>query len=135
MSTRRLLALAVIAVTPLLAACGSSDDGATSASPPATAVPVATAAPVTDADPSGGGGLGGAIQSGVDGIDAAGPLACDANRATLQVAVDAATMLDGTPPVSQDQLVGQYLVEPVPGYTIASDGTVQPVDGGPCVGH
>ena len=128
MSTRRTAIIAMLIASPLLVACGSSGDDSGSGAPataPATAV----------AGDSSGGGIAGALIAGAGGIDDAGSASCDINRQVLENAVLAFQAVNGADPTTQDELVGQFVVEPVPAFEIAPDATVQPVPGGPCVGH
>ena len=131
MTSRRVAAIVLLIATPLIAACSSSDSGgATATSAPAAAATT----PSTDA-PSSGGGIAGALIAGAEGIDDSSSAVCDINRQTLQTASDAYLALNGEFPSSQSDLVGTLILEPVPGYDFAADGTVQPLADGPCLGH
>ena len=116
---------------PLLAGCGSSSGESDATVPAATVPQVAT----SEAAATGGGGISGALTAAAEGIDNADAAACDANRATLETASLAYLTMNGSPPASQNDLVPTVLVEVVPQYEIAADGTVQPLAGGSCVGH
>ncbi len=43
--------------------------------------------------------------------------------------------MNGAVPSGQDEMIGVLLLDPIPQYGFTADGTVQPVAGGPCVGH
>lgn len=62
--------------------------------------------------------------------------ACGINRQTLQTAIDAYLVMEGDPPADQQALVDLGLIrEPVPGFTIVSDGvtaTPEAAPGGDC---
>ena len=121
MSTRRTAIIAMLIASPLFVACGSSGDDSDSAT--------------TVAGGSSGGGIAGALVAGAGGIDDASSASCDINRQVLENAVLAFQAVNGADPTTQDELVGQFVVEPVPAFEIAPDGTVQPLPDGPCLGH
>ncbi len=136
MSSRRVAAIALLIASPLLAACGSSGgDAGSIAAPAPPATDPATDTPATAETPSGGGGIAGALIAGAGGIDDASSASCDLNRQTLETAVLAFQAVNGVDPTTQDDLVGSFVVEAVPGFEIAAGGTVQPLPGGACIGH
>ena len=125
MSTRTAI-LAMLIASPLFVACGSSGEGSGSA---------ATVTRDSSGGDSSGGGIAGALIAGAGGIDDATSASCDIDRQVLETAVLAFQAVNGADPTSQDELVGQFVVEPVPAFEIAPDGAVQPLPDGPCVGH
>lgn len=58
--------------------------------------------------------------------------ACDTERRTLEVAVEAYTAQYGEPPASEDALVPEFLREPIERYDLDADAAVLPAPGGPC---
>ena len=135
MSTRRTAIIAMLIASPLFVACGSSGDDSGSAGASATPLVATDTPPTTVAGDSSGGGVAGALIAGAGGIDDATSASCDINRQVLENAVLAFQAVNGADPTTQDELVGQFVVETVPAFEIAADATVQPLPDGPCVGH
>ena len=97
---RRWIGLLAVVIT--LAGCGSS---ASTSAPPTTTAVSPTSRPPTPAE----------AQGQVASADAA---ACATNYRTLQTAVEAYRLVEGSEPSSQDDLVPEMLREPVPGWQI-----------------
>lgn len=114
------LLAAVIAATATLVACGSAGE-----SSPATSERSAT----TD----GVGDLGDAVEVAAGAPARAATASCIADRDTLELAVEAYSLLNGVAPTSQDALVAaQILREPSTRYDVNSDGDIVPASGSAC---
>ncbi|MCU0260940.1 MAG: hypothetical protein MUE78_07980 [Ilumatobacteraceae bacterium] len=72
-----------------------------------------------------------AVQDGLAGIDDAGGIACEAERAALQTALEAKQLLDGEAEVTEEALVPDFLREPSQRWDIV-DGQIVPAPGSPC---
>lgn len=64
-------------------------------------------------------------EQGLEAIDEAGGLACDAERRTLEQAVEAYTLLEGRPPADEGELVPDFLRAESELFDV-TDGTVVP---------
>lgn len=126
----------LISIGALAAGCGSSGESNDAVRAPVESTTDAPTtpgvAPTTGAPQSGG--IAGAVEAAVEGIDDASTATCDINRQTLEIAAQAYQALNGTLPTSQDDLVvAALIIEPAPGFEITPDGLVQAIAGGPCV--
>lgn len=113
-STRKLkrsFAIAsLLAAATGAAACSGGDDGG-----PAAIAPIEQA------------------EEGIEAAEQASGLACDADRRTLEVAVEAYTMMKGGAPVNEAVLVtDQFLREESALFDIAADGSVVAAAGSAC---
>lgn len=130
---RRCMLPVVVGLAALLSACGSSSTDTTDAAadPPTGGVESPTA---TTPAPSGGGGIAGAVEIAVEGLQGADGAACDADLRTLETASEVYLTLNGSPPPSQDALVeSQFLVERSTLFEITAEGAIVPAPGSPCV--
>lgn len=132
MHQRRLIAL-LITVTAAVAACGSSggsDSQAGTATVDGTVVAVGAAPLPGDAV----GSIGDAVEVAAGAPDQANDAACDIDRQTIEMAVDAFYATTGADPTSEQDLVdAQILQDVVLGWDIAADGSIVPAPGGACV--
>lgn len=117
MIRRTILVMALTAV--IAGGCGSGSSGA-------------------DDDGIVGGGenvgdLGDAVEVMASAPARADAAACQVDRATLESAIEVYAALVGTPPASEDDLVGERLIrEPSPLHDIAAGGTVVAAPASPC---
>jgi len=131
MHQRRLVVL-LIAVTAALAACGSSGDsdvGAGSATVDGAVVAVGAAPPPGDAV----GSIGDAVEVAAGAPAQANSAACDIDRQTIGMAVDAFYATTGADPTSEQELVDAGILQDVVlGWDLAADGSIVPAPGGAC---
>ncbi len=66
-------------------------------------------------------------------FDQVNAVTCDADRQTLEIAIDAFTAMEGRPPTDETELVGNFIREPSNGFDISPQGMVVPAPGSPCV--
>lgn len=71
------------------------------------------------------------IEQGIDAIDQSRVLACDADRTTLETAIEAYTTLEGEPPADEAALVGDWIREESELYDV-ENGVVVPVPDSGC---
>ena len=104
----------------VMSACGAASDDSAS---------VAT----TPAAQDGVGSLGDAVEVMAGAPAQADGAACDVDRQTLEIAVEAFYALNGSLPTSQSDLVeGQLVKELSPRFDISADGAVVPSATSPC---
>lgn len=130
---RRCVLPAIVGLAALLSACGSSSTDTTDA---AAEQPVGSVgAPArTTAAPSGGGGIGGAVEVAVGALQGADVAACDIDHRTLEDASELYLALNGSLPPDQNALVeAQILREVSPRFEITAEGAIVPAPGSPCV--
>jgi hypothetical protein len=125
------LAALLLAFTAAFAGCGSSSDG--DAGPGAAIIDGDTVAVGAAPQPTGDvGAVRDAMEVVAGAPAAANAAACDAERQTLELAVEAYTLLNGAAPGSLDELVEAQIVrEPSTLYDVTA-GTVVPNTDGPC---
>ena len=132
MHQRRLVAL-LITVTAALAACGSSGDSdsvANSATVDGAVVAVGAAPLPGDAV----GSIGDAVEVAAGAPAQANAVACDVDRQTIEMAVDAFYATTGADPTSEHDLVDAGILQDVVlGWDLAADGSIVPAPGGACV--
>lgn len=120
----------VIAIGAVLAGCGSS------ASPSAATAAIEDAVVAVGDAPSpadGVGSLGDAVEVAAGALGEADSAACDADRRTVEVAVEAYTALNGEPPAGEDDLVAQQLLgEASTMFDLDDTAAIVPAPGGPC---
>ena len=71
------------------------------------------------------------IEQGIGAIDRSGALACNADRTTLETAIEAYTTLEGEPPANEAALVGDWIREESALYDV-ENGVVVPVPDSGC---
>jgi hypothetical protein len=130
-------AIVVVSFGALAAGCGSSDGSGSAVTAPVVTVAIASMPTTTTTTAEAQtGSIGDAIAVAVGAIDDSRAETCDIIRRTLETASEALYAMTGAFPTSQADLVeAQILREPSTEFDIAVDGTIVPVDGGPCVGH
>jgi len=132
MHQRHFIAL-LIAVTAAVAACGSSSDsdpGASSATVDGTVVAVGAAPLPGDAV----GNISDAVEVAAGAPAQANAAACDIERQTIGLAVDAFYATTGADPTSEQDLVDAGILQDVMvGWDLAADGSIVPAPGGACV--
>jgi len=132
MHQRHFIAL-LIAVTAAVAACGSSSDsdpGASSATVDGTVVAVGAAPLPGDAV----GSISDAVEVAAGAPAQANAAACDIERQTIGLAVDAFYATTGADPTSEQDLVDAGILQDVMvGWDLAADGSIVPAPGGACV--
>lgn len=133
MPQRRFAAL-VLAAVATLAACGSSDDSDTGAASAAVDGDVVAVGPApVPGDGDGVGSLGEAMEVVAAASGQAADEACAIDRQTLETAVEAYELLNGSLPANQQELLdAQMIREPSERFDVTSDGAVIPVPGSPC---
>lgn len=126
--------VSLIAVTAVLAACGSSADTDQSVSSGAAVVDDAVVAVGDAPSPGDGvGSLGDAVEVAAAAPGQANVVACDLDRQTMQLASEMYAALNGTPPVSEDDLLAQELLqEPSTLFDLDATGSVVAAPGSPC---
>lgn len=72
-----------------------------------------------------------ALEEGARAVPRADRLACEADRMTVQQALDAFAMLEGRPPLDQSELVPDWLREPSAWWDV-DGGVVVLAPGSPC---
>lgn len=113
LSTTILLAtsVATLVATFMVASCGGGSDGAADFD---VVQPFVTT-----------------VREGVAGIDDAGTIACASERRAVEVAVEAFELLEGRPPVDEDDLVPDWLREHSILFDV-TDGQIVPAADSPC---
>ncbi len=71
------------------------------------------------------------VSAGIEQIEVASGAACDAERRTLETAVEAFELLEGAPPADEAAMVPDWLREPSELFDVI-DGEIVPGDGSPC---
>lgn len=102
-------ALAVAVCATVLASCGSDADPVEEVVAPAVTL----------------------AAEGIEAIDEADALTCDADRRTLEQAVEAFTLLEGRPPATEAELVPDFVREESERFDVV-DGAVVATAGGAC---
>lgn len=132
MHQRHLIAL-LITATAALAACGSSGDAdsvANSATVDGTVVAVGAAPLPGDAV----GSISDAVEVVAEAPAQANAAACDIDRQTVGIAVDAFYATTGADPTSEQDLVDAGILQDLlVGWDLAADGSIVPAPGGACV--
>ncbi len=72
------------------------------------------------------------VETGVAAVPVAATLSCDAERRTLEVAVEAYTLIEGGAPTTEADLVGDYLREESTLFDLDPAGTIVPAPGSTC---
>jgi len=72
------------------------------------------------------------VQAGVEAVPVAANLACDADRRTLEVAIEAFTLMQDGPPTAEADLVGDYIREESPLFDLDPTGAIVPAPGSTC---
>ncbi len=131
MSQRR-FAVLVLAAVATLGACGSSSD---SDSDVASATVDGDLVAVGDAPlpGDGGGSLRDAMEVAAGAPGDAADAACTIDRQTLQVAVEAYELLNGTLPTTQQELLDAQMIRELSvRFEITAEGAVVAAPGSPC---
>lgn len=130
---QRLVIALLLTVTATLAACGSSGDSdsvANSATVDGAVVAVGAAPLPGDAV----GSIGDAVEVAAGAPAQANAVACDVDRQTIEMAVDAFYATTGADPTSEQDLVDAGILQDVVlGWDLAADGSIVPAPGGACV--
>ena len=72
------------------------------------------------------------VEPGITAMQQAQPLTCDADRHTLETAIEAYTMVNGSPPANEAALVPSMLRSELDTFDMAPDGSVLVAPGSPC---
>lgn len=131
MPQRRTVAL-VLAAVATFAACGSSDDAGTGTGSPTDggAVVAVGPAPVPGDD---AGSLGGAMEVAAAAPGQATGAACAIDRQTLETAIEAYELLNGSRPTSEQELVdAQMIRELSANFDVSADGALVTASGSAC---
>ena len=72
------------------------------------------------------------VRPGITAMAQADTLACDTDRAVVEQALEAYTMIEGRAPADQASLVPDYLRKPSELYDVTADGALVPAPGSPC---
>jgi hypothetical protein len=72
------------------------------------------------------------VEPGITALQQARPLTCDADRKTLETAIEAYTLMNGAPPASEAALVGTMLRSAITTFDVAPDGSVVVAPGSLC---
>ncbi len=79
------------------------------------------------------GGVTGQVQNGIEAVPVVANLACDAERTTLQTAIEAFTLLEGAPPAAESDLVTEGYVKQLSAlFDLDASGTLVPASGSTC---
>lgn len=131
MSQRRSASLVLVAST-IFAACGSSggsDAGSASATVDGAIVAVGAAPFPGD----GVGSIGDAVEVAAGAPGDAADVACTIDRQTIETAVEAYEVLNGTRPTTQQELMDAQMIRELSvSFEVDADGVVVPVPGSPC---
>lgn len=73
------------------------------------------------------------VDEGLTAVPVANGVACDTDRQTFQLAIEAFTAMTGAPPAAEADLVTQgFLSTEVPGYDLDPTGSIVPAPGSNC---
>ena len=133
MTQRRFAALVLAAVATLAACESSADTGAGSEAVDGDVVAVGAAPAPSPGDGDGVGSLADAMEVAAGAPGQAAEAACTIDRQTLETAVEAYELLNGSLPANQQELLdAQMIREPSERFDVTAEGAVIPVPGSPC---
>jgi hypothetical protein len=128
--TGRRTVILVAALAVLVVGCSAADTAEWDQTPVEQSGSITAPDPTSDDDESDEGSTVGDIAAGA--MSDATRALCATERRTLEVAVDAYTVMTGSTPASVEEMVGEFLREAPGELDIGPDGAIRAIPGGRC---